>query len=478
VFAKSSIPKKKAPQDVGENFMRVIFHVIPALVMSALAIMAPLAPALAGSVGLPFKDAFSCGIFGCSQNIAVLNNGMLVNVGYDGTSAPNTVQFQFYSAAGVQVGPRVTSAPQPGYPNTVVASYAQVTALAGGGFVVTAYTTGGNPEVRTYTSAGVPTSGWVLVTSDDNGATLTTTVALPGGGFYVSWSDNHLSGNIINLGGLFGKVFEGQDVFAKRYSATAEEIDVKYHLIGQPLEGFANQQTAGYPGVLTNGTVAVPVFNWSLYCSLNCSEGGGAYEIYVSLTTRSGPATPSSILVAPGFTGSFGFSTLLVDNVDPNFNPVAVGLAGGGFAVIFERKHFGPAPDHVFLDDTIDAAFFDAAGTKLFRTTLATVAGFPREGMGQYGVGAVPLANGGFAMAYSYWTSVTTETGFFGTAVLEVSATGAVTDNVVVNPPALTGGQDDYIVGLTVGQDGKLYITLSNFPGTSGGDQTLHIRLE
>jgi hypothetical protein len=38
-----------------------------------------------------------------------------------------------------------------------------VTALAGGGFVVTAYTTGGNPEVRTYTAAGVPTLGWVLV---------------------------------------------------------------------------------------------------------------------------------------------------------------------------------------------------------------------------------------------------------------------------------------------------------------------------
>lgn len=70
-----------------------------------------------------------------------------------------------------------------------------MTALAGGGFGVTAYTTGGNPEVRIYTAAGVPTSGWVLVTSNDNGATLTSTVAAPGGGFYVSWWDNHLESN-------------------------------------------------------------------------------------------------------------------------------------------------------------------------------------------------------------------------------------------------------------------------------------------
>jgi hypothetical protein len=59
-------------------------------------------------------------------------------------------------------------------------TYAQVTALAGGGFVVTAYDMQGNPEVRTYTAAGVATSGWVLVTSTDNDDTLTSTVALSG----------------------------------------------------------------------------------------------------------------------------------------------------------------------------------------------------------------------------------------------------------------------------------------------------------
>lgn len=63
--------------------------------------------------------------------------------------------------------------------------------------MVTAYTTGGNPEVRTYTAAGAPTSGWVLVTSNDNGATLTSTVAAPGGGFYVSWWDNHPESNVM-----------------------------------------------------------------------------------------------------------------------------------------------------------------------------------------------------------------------------------------------------------------------------------------
>jgi hypothetical protein len=203
---------------------------------------------------------------------------------------------------------------------------------------------------------------------------------------------------------------------------------------------------------------------------------GGAHEIYVSLTSRSGPVTPSSILVAGGFDAN---GVALEDNVDPNFNPVAVGLAGGGFAVIFERKHFtGPPGDPTFAGATIEAAFFDSAGTKTGRTTLVTVAGLPAEGMGEFGVGAVPLANGGFAMAYNFWSSVTTETGTFGTEVLEVSATGAVTDNVVVNPAALTGGQNDSIVGLTVGQDGKLYLTLNNFPGTSGGNQTLKIKLE
>jgi hypothetical protein len=456
--------------------MRLIFRIVSALVMSALATMVPSALALAGSVGKPFKDVFQCGAGLCTQNIAVLNNGMLVNAGYDGTSAANTVQFQFLSPNGVKVGPRVTSAPQAGYPNTVNAAYAQVTALAGGGFVVTAYTTGGNPEVRTYTSAGAPTSGWVLVTSVDNGDTLTSTVALPGGGFYVSWTDNHLEGNVIKLP-VYGNEFEGSDVFAKRYSVTAVELDSKYHLIGQPFEGFANQQGAGYSAALTNGTTVTPVFNNSQ--SVTCGQTGGscdgAYEIYVSQTSKGGPVTPSSILVAGGFDAN---GVALVDNVDPNFNPVAVGLAGGGFAVIFERKHFGPAPGNVFLHDTIDAAFFDSAGTKTGRTSLVTVAGLPAEGMGEFGVGAVPLANGGFAMAYNFWSSVTTETGTFGTAVLEVSATGAVTDNVVVNPAALTGGQNDSIVGLTVGTNGKLYITLGNFPGTSGGDQTLKIKLE
>ena len=73
-----------------------------------------------------------------------------------------------------------------------------MTALAGGGFVVTALPL---VEIRRCgpkrTAAGVPTSGWVLVTSNDNGATLTSTVAAPGGGFYVSWWDNHLESNVM-----------------------------------------------------------------------------------------------------------------------------------------------------------------------------------------------------------------------------------------------------------------------------------------
>jgi len=70
--------------------MRIIYRIVRAIVLSTLATMVLLAPALAGSVGTPFADVFNFSIFDGSQNIAVLNNGVLVNVGYDGTSAANT----------------------------------------------------------------------------------------------------------------------------------------------------------------------------------------------------------------------------------------------------------------------------------------------------------------------------------------------------------------------------------------------------
>ena len=192
----------------------------------------------------------------------------------------------------------------------------------------------------------------------------------------------------------------------------------KYHLIGQPLEGFANQQVAGYSAVLTNGTAVTPVFNCSIACDTKKEACGGAQEVYVSLTTRGGPVTPASILVAAGFDAS---GDPLTDPVEPNFNPVAVALAGGGFAVIFERRQTFTTPPGI--EDTIHAAFFDSSGTLTGRTVLTTVAAGP-ETAGQFGALAVPLANGGFAMAYNFWSSETVDSGTFGTAVMEVSAPG------------------------------------------------------
>jgi len=133
----------------------------------------------------------------------------------------------------------------------------------------------------------------------------------------------------------WGNTLEGPDVFAKRYSATAVELD-RYHLMGQPFEGFSNQQFAGYSAVLADGTAVTPIFNESL--SVTCGQVGGtcdgANEIYVSMASKGGPVTPSSILVAGGFDAN---GVALEDDIESNFSPVAVGLAGGGFAVIFAR---------------------------------------------------------------------------------------------------------------------------------------------
>ena len=176
-----------------------------------------------------------------------------------------------------------------------------VTALAGGGFVVTwtSYNqdgSGGGIYGQRYDASGTPEGGEFLVNSYTAGDQyLPAVTALAGGGFVVTWMS-------------YGQDGAGGDIYGQRYDAS-----------GTPDGGefLVNSYTAGdqYLPAVTALAGGGFVVTWSSY-----GQDGSGYGIYGQRYDASG--TPDG--------GEFLVNSYTADH---QYQPAITALAGGGFMV-------------------------------------------------------------------------------------------------------------------------------------------------
>jgi hypothetical protein len=436
--------------------------------------------ALQGKIGKPFVLAYQP-VWG--NNVAVLKNGLLLNVGSNSSTPPNDIAIQYYTSKGVAQGaPLNVSPPSFGSFN----GGTQVTALKGGGFAITAGYNGvyGYSMVRTFNAHGVSTSDWV--SAEPSGfstyASQPSTVAMPDGGFEVSWDDGRFGSTQIQLPPPWAVnqyVPEGEDSWAQRFNAKGSPLDSYLsdsvvHIDGSLQYGLWSDQYAGESASLTTDTVAAPLMS-TVYATYLVNGQRGfdeGYDILVSLQAPGGAATPTPIVVASTFDSS---SNRRPDPIDPNFRPMAVALAGGGFAVVFWRDL--PHAQGQTAVANVSTVVFDAGGNTVSgEIGLATVVAGNQHSATNYGGLVAPLKSGGFAVAYLFYNSNSNPTGFPGLAVALVDATGALQQTLVIVPPA--GATNPNTYGFVAAPNGKLYLSVINFPNGVGGVQVVPITVK
>ncbi len=180
--------------------------------------------------------------------IAVLSNGNFViswsaEPGNDLTHSD--VFYEVYNSSGTLV----QSTTQANVTTTGEQSLAQVTALANGGFAMvwTTDPTGSNTDitVRLFNASGVATSGEIAVntatTGEQDDANI---VALPDGGFLVTWDSNQDTGG-------------SEGIFAQRFDASGSKVGNQFEINGTT-SGAQTQHTDfdhSPQAVLNNGKV-------------------------------------------------------------------------------------------------------------------------------------------------------------------------------------------------------------------------------
>jgi hypothetical protein len=184
-------------------------------------------------------------------DIAVLSNGNFV-VTWDftpvNTDATKDVFYQVFNSAGTAIGSQTEA-------NTTTADAqeaASVAALAGGGFAISwtsnnEVSAGSQQDiyVRLFNASGTATSGEILVDTTTTGVQDTSNIlALPDGGFLVTWDSNQ------DTGGSNG-------VFAQRFNASGQKVGAEFE-INQTTSGAQQQHTGSDhdpQAVLNNGQV-------------------------------------------------------------------------------------------------------------------------------------------------------------------------------------------------------------------------------
>lgn len=312
--------------------------------------------------------------------------------------------------------------------NTTVAGLqteAAVTALAGGGFVMTwtdssasgADVSGASIRAQLYDASGARVGGEFLVNvTTANPQTQPVVTALANGGFVASWSD----------ASLLGGDADGLSVKARIFGATGTPLSGELLVNSTTKLNQSNPTIAG----LANGGFVV---SWTDASGIGDTRGTGVKaQIYTASGVRSG--------------GEFLVNSTTINS--QNY-PVLAGLAGGGFVASWmDSSGQGGDP----TAPSVKAQLFSATGTKVGAEFLVntSVAGSQDQPV------VTSLASGGFVVAWRD-TSLQGDTSAAGVKAQIYNAAGLrLGGEIQVNVTTLNTQDQPAIAGLP---DGGFVVT-------------------
>ncbi|MCV2890995.1 calcium-binding protein [Ruegeria aquimaris] len=307
------------------------------------------------------------GAFSDGVNITVLDNGNIVAV-WDDATAPSSIHAQILTPEGTPVGDSF----QISQPSLVPGGgelphwSPTVTPTAAGGFFVAwvveeyngGYNTGRNVLGRTYDASGTALNDQFVVANQvsDSGWVVTS-----------SW-ETYPSLDTLSDGRIVMAFYDDLDITVKVLSADGTSTLQNTHVNTSSTTLWQRDPSVA---ALSGGGFVV---SWS-----DDLEDEGGHGVYAQIYDATGAAVGGNFRVNSDSTG--------VQN-----SPVAVGLAGGGFAIAFAdswAEHIPDSWNHVAV------RVYDAAGNPLG----ADIHADPHLGDGQggaYDIGMEALPDGGF----------------------------------------------------------------------------------
>ncbi|MBR0556595.1 hypothetical protein J5J10_12985 [Ciceribacter sp. L1K23] len=298
---------------------------------------------------------------------------------------------------------------------------ATVTALSGGGWVVT-WTSDGQDGSDTgiyqqrYTAAGVATGGEVLVNSTTTGAQSSATVtALTDGGWVTSWVSDGQDG-------------DGSGIFQQRYNSSGVAVDS---------EEQVNTETAGTQAAPAIAALADGgwVVTWHTY-----DQDGDGYGIFQQAYNADGSLQGAEVQVN---TTSAGWQ----------MNPVVTALEDGGWVVAWSTNQDG-------IDYDVYQQRFNADGTEYgsetrVNTTLSSA---------QTVRAVTGLADGGWVVT---WSSDTQDGDDYGIYQQRYAANGSLVGSETrINTTTANGQIDPSVAGLA---DGGWVVTWTSWEQDGSG---------
>jgi hypothetical protein len=360
--------------------------------------------------------------------------GFVVTWTSDGQRAGYDVYGQIYSATGAPVGSEF-----------IVNSYdtgdqtqSSVTALSGGGFVVTFTSSiegdGQGVYGRVYSAAGSPVGSEFQVnsyTTNDQASSRVT--GLSGGGFVVTWES-------------YGQDGDGYGVYGQAYSAAGTAVGSEFRVNGYTTGSQASPSVTGLSG---GGFVVT----WK-------ADDGDNYGIYGQLYSAAGSAVGSE----------FRINTYTTDS---QTDPTVASLSGGGFVVSWISAGQDGDQDGVY--GQLYSASGSAVGSEFRINTYTTDS--------QWAPKVAALSGGGFVATWASSLQDGDQQGIYGQAY---SASGSpVGSEFLVNstttddqraPSVAALSGDSFVVTWASIQDGGGYGTYGKVftapaaPSSSGGD--------
>ncbi|MEE3098267.1 MAG: hypothetical protein VX463_00725, partial [Pseudomonadota bacterium] len=364
-------------------------------------------------------------------DIAVLNDGTYVvtwrSDGQDGSG--QGVVAQRFSAQGERIGTEFIvndlRAGDQGSP--------EVTALAGGGFVITytsVFDSRAHVMAKIYDAAGEETGAEFEVSDPTSNNQIEPDVlALPGGGFSVVWRDE-----------------EDEDIRVRTFDAAgsaqgASEIvntyDTPYYYDMRLPSIAAIQPDAGANSLALGGSVIV----WTTYAQV-----AGDWHIFAQRYDDAGAKLGGEFQVDQGVSGS-------------DFEPRVVGLAGGRFVVVWTDRSASDGNGY-----GVYARVFEGDGTAVTGEELVNV----QTSSHQQQPDVIATADGGFFVTWIANTSAGSGDGSsYGIFGRRFDASGvATTGEIPVNQNV--SGQQDVPKAMELADGSIAVVWSSETSGTSG----------
>ncbi|HSI17839.1 MAG TPA: calcium-binding protein, partial [Sphingomonas sp.] len=363
-------------------------------------------------------QSLSAGAALAGGGYVVVYAGATSNVG----TTPD-VLMQRYDENGNKLGGEVTV-------NTAtlhVQTAPSVAALSDGGYVVAWQSNAvdhglgsSGISIQRYDANGVAQGGEVVVDSPIGGDIVPSVTGLTGGGFVVTWSENHLGGG------------NGLGIFAQRYDAsgTAQGAKIAVNSYFGAFEG---------PSVVAATSSGGFVIAWQ-----SANEDGSSNGIYMQRYDASG--------VAQG-----GETRVNTTTLDSQEQPAIVALSGGGYVVAWASHGQDGDGYGIYMQR------YDNSGTALGGETLVNshIAGDQTQ------PSLTALASGGYAVT---WTSAGEDGSGQGIYMQRFDANGvAQSSETLINAVTAQDQSDSAVIGLAGGNIVTLWSDNSLVGGDSSG---------